>query len=170
MFDVETTKRKIRESVASVGNEIKFPHDIELNSCVGDNEIMMSGIYYIPETDELFISTEKYGEFSTDEWILDENDWYIIDDEVTIAVENINFDRQLKNPKLTTIYAVCLVVRKDKKSDHWDNVFVTPFYKTKEQAMLKYDELVQLSPEERIELVGCYDAGAFVIVNEKLAE
>ena len=169
MFDVKTTKQKIREAIASVDNEIKFPHDIELDSCFCDTEILMSGLSYIPDTDELSITTQ-HGVFDADEVVVNENDWYFIDDEVSIAVENIKFDRQLKNPKLTTIYAVCLVVRKDKKSEHWDNVFVTPFYKTKEQAMLKYDELVQLSPEERIDLVGCYDAGAFVIVNEKLAE
>ena len=171
MFDVNTTKRKIREAIASVGNEIKFPHDIELNSCVGDNEIMMSGIYYIPETDELFITTEKYGEFSADEWILDENDWYIIDDEVTIAVENINFDRQLNSTNVVSIYAVGLMISTDSCTEHWEETVVTPFYKTKEQALLKYDELVQWSPDEREKLVGWNTAiGEFTIVEEKLSE
>ena len=171
MFDVKTTKRKIREAIASVGNEIKFPHDIELNSCVGDNEIMMSGIYYIPETDELFITTEKYGEFSADEWLLDENDWYIIDDEVTIAVENINFDRQLNNTNVVSIYAVGLMISNDSCTEHWEETVVTPFYKTKEQALLKYDELVQWSPKERESLVDwCTAIGEFTIVEEKLSE
>ena len=171
MFDVNTTKRKIREAIASVGNEIKFPHDIELNTCVGDNEIMMSGIYYIPETDELFITTEKYGEFSADEWILDENDWYIIDDEVTIAVENINFDRQLNDTNVVSIYAVGLMISTDCCTEHWEETVVTPFYRTKEQALLKYDELVQWSPEEREKLVGWNTAiGGFTIVEEKLSE
>ena len=170
MFDVKTTKRKIREAIASVGNEIKFSCDIELNSCFCDTEILMSGLSYIPDTDELSITTQ-HGVFDADEVVVNENDWYIIDDEVTIAVENINFDRQLNNTNVVSIYAVGLMVSNDADTGFWEEVVVTPFYKTKEQAILKYDELVQWSPEEREKLIDwSADIGEFTIVEEKLSE
>ena len=50
---------------------------------------------------------------------------------------------------LISIYAVGLMVSTDSCNEHWEEMVITPFYKTKEQAMQKYDKLIQLPQEKR---------------------
>lgn len=79
-------------------------------------------------------------------------------------------DKHIKE-KIVKIYAVGLMISTDSCTEHWEEAVVTPFYKTKEQAMLKYDELIQLSQKEREQLVGWNTAiGEFTIVEEELLE
>jgi hypothetical protein len=72
---------------------------------------------------------------------------------------------------LISIDAVGLMISTDSCTEHWEETVVTPFYKTKEQAIQKYDELIQLPQKKREELVGWNTAvGEFTIVEEKLSE
>lgn len=76
-----------------------------------------------------------------------------------------------RKSKPISIYAVGLMISTDSCTEHWEEVVVTPFYKTKEQAMQEYDKLIKLPRERREKLVSWNTAvGEFTIVEEKLLE
>lgn len=76
-----------------------------------------------------------------------------------------------RESNIISIYAVGLMISSDSCTEHWEEMVVTPFYKTKEQAMQKYDELIQWPQERREKLVDwCTAVGEFTIVKEELSE